>query len=94
MINKFLEEIKSMNNDSALVHIFKVLDTCDEKEFFDNLFKSLLLENFNEEIDIGFLSATIFMKGNVNRGKYYYSVIKKLENKYTNKEIYNIIRGL
>lgn len=93
-VNIFLEEIKGMNNDSALVHIFKILDVCEDKDFFNNLFKCLLSENFNEDLDVGFLSATIFMKGNINRGKYYYTVINKLKSKYSNEVIYDIMRGL
>ena len=69
-VDDFLNNIKNKENDKSLVYIFTILDNCDNNSFFNELFIKILNEDFNEDINVALLSATIDFKSNSNRKKY------------------------
>lgn len=86
---------KTDNTDKALIEIFKTLDNLYiEDSKYDYLFKLFSGNNFNEEINVALLSATINAKNNPYRIEFFNFVKKQLKNKYSNYEIESIISGL
>ncbi len=87
--------LKSDKSDKALIEVFKTLDNLyiDDSKY-DFLFKLFMGNNYNEEINVGLLSATINVKNNPYRIEYFNFVRKQLEKKYSEYEIESIISGL
>lgn len=87
--------IKYDKVDKALIEVFKTLDSLyiDDSKY-DFLFKMFIGNNYDDEINVGLLSATINAKKNRNRIEYFNFVNKQLEKKYSKNEIESIISGL
>lgn len=92
-----MQTLAVKNTDKALIHIFDVVDdwsTVNEVNKFEKLFISLIDITFNEDIYVSLLASTILLKDNQKRIKYYQFVYNELIQKYKEKDLQIILKGL
>ncbi len=99
-INGFVKKLQILsvkNTDKALIHIFNVIDDwniINEVSKFDKLFDNLINIILNEDIYVSILASTILVKENEKRIKYFKFVYNQLSQKYNEKDLQIILKGL
>lgn len=99
-INSFIDNLKKYfltNSDDGLIFIFQVLDKWNPNsdiEKYNKLFSNLIDVEFNEDIYVSILSATLKYKKEQKRIEYFNFIKTQLNKKYSEDETLRILKGL
>jgi hypothetical protein len=95
----FLEQLKHLRSvDAGLDLIFDTIDNllmADGFEEINELFPQINIEEYDDSLNLGFLTITIWCKTELpNRAEFYNRLYKKIIRDYPIKDVHSIMQGL